>query len=105
MKLARLLWQANISAEYSHQDNPTLKKQMNEVLERYIPFMIVFGTDELSRGTVKVKDILKHTEIEVTVDGLVACLLSHGCPVIPQGADLSFLDSMRTIETVEASEE
>ena len=34
MKIAQLLWEADISAEYSHKENPKLKPQMDEVLAR-----------------------------------------------------------------------
>lgn len=32
MRVGRLLWSNDISAEYSTADNPKLNKQMNEVL-------------------------------------------------------------------------
>lgn len=31
MAVARRLWTANLSAEYSHLDNPKFKKQLDEV--------------------------------------------------------------------------
>lgn len=95
MRVAQLLWQANISAEYSHQDNPKFKKQLDEALERAIPFMVVFGTDELANGTVKVKDMRNKTEDEVPLAQVVEVLLGKGCVSIPPGADLSFLTAMR----------
>ena len=97
MKVARALWTANISAEYSHQDNPRLKKQLDEVLERAIPFMVVFGTDEVERGTVKVKDVVGHNELEIPLDQLVATLLSLGCRCIPPAEDLGYLNSLRDV--------
>lgn len=71
MHVARLLWKANISAEYSHQLNPKLKKQLDEALSRGIPIMVVFGEDEMKNGTVKVKDIREHTEVDVPLNDLV----------------------------------
>ena len=40
MRVAQRLWKADISAEYSHQDNPKLVKQLDEALERGIPYMV-----------------------------------------------------------------
>jgi histidyl-tRNA synthetase len=91
MKIAKALWTENISCEYSHQEKPTFKKQLDEALERGIPFMIVFGQDELDQNIVKVKDMIAHTEVEVRwgeglecnkeggAESLVAALLSRGC--------------------------
>lgn len=95
MKVARLLWSANISAEYSHQEDLKFKRQLDETLERGIPYMVVIGKDELSRGSVKVKDMKSHVEEEVPVDGLVTKLLSIGCLSLAVGTDTSFLEAMR----------
>ena len=96
MKIAQLLWQANISAEYAHQDNPRLKKQMDEVLERKIPFMVIFGEDELKKGVVKVKDTLNHTEVEVDRRKLVETLLASGCGSVGgASADMDFLNMLK----------
>lgn len=62
MRLGRLLWSNDISAEYSTADDPKLKRQMNEVLERRIPFMLIVGEKEVEQGVVKMKDMAKRTE-------------------------------------------
>ena len=95
MKVAHLLWSANISAEYSHQEDIKFKRQLDETLERSIPYMVVIGKDELSRGSVKVKDMKNHAEEEVPVDSLVAKLLSIGCRPIAVGTDTDLLDIMK----------
>lgn len=95
MKVAKLLWNANIPAEYSHQDNPKFKKQLDETLERGIPFMVVFGEDEMAKGMVKLKNMKLHTELEISLESLVDSLLKDNCTVIPPGTDLGFLSSMR----------
>ena len=95
MRIAKILWNANIPAEYSHQDSPKFKKQLDETLERGIPFMIVFGEDEMAKGVVKLKNMRLHTEEEVSIDSLVSCLLKDNCTIIPAGTDLGFLSSMR----------
>lgn len=101
MKLARILWSADISAEYSHQDNPKLKKQMDDALERAIPFMLVIGADELARGTVKIKNMRQHVELEVPINELVAQLLQQGCATIAAGADLTFMQALNAQRATE----
>ena len=95
MKIAKMLWNANIPAEYSHQDNPKFKKQLDETLERGIPFMVVCGEDEIINGMIKLKNMKLHTEEEIKIDDLVKCLLRDDCVVIPAGTDLGFLSTMR----------
>ena len=96
MKVATLLWKANIATEYSHSENPKFKKQLDEVLERGVPFMVVFGADELRGGTVKVKNMTLHSEVEVQLERMVETLLHDGCLAVPPGADLQFIAAMKT---------
>lgn len=97
MKVARLLWEANISAEYSHQDNPKFKKQLDYVLEEGIPFVVVFGEEELANGTVKVKDIRTHSEEIIPIADMVAYLLDHGCAPVTNSVDSVMMDKMRNM--------
>ncbi len=97
MKVSKLLWNANIAAEFSWHENPKFKKQLNEALERAIPFVVVFGSDELKKETVNVKNMGKHTEVEVPLDNLVETLLADGCKQVAAGADLQFLTDMKTL--------
>lgn len=90
MKIAKLLWQANISAEYSHQENPKFKKQLDEALERFIPFMVIFGEEEVSQGVVKVKNMKTHEEIVVNMENIVEELLQQGCERAQSMQNLSF---------------
>ena len=94
MKIAKLLWNANISAEYSHLENPKFKKQLDDVLERGISYMVVIGKDELQKGVVKVKCMRQHIETEVPFDEIVSDLLLKGCPTIA-GVDTSILQKLR----------
>lgn len=97
MKIARLLWQDNISAEYSHLDNPNFKKQLQEALGRYIPYMVVFGTDELDQGVVKIKDMRANEEVQVSRDEMVAELARRGCKIVSPGDD-SFIQAMKQLD-------
>lgn len=93
MKIAKVLWQANFATEYSTKENPKLKPQMDEVLERCIPYMVVFGKDELVKGTVKIKNMIAHTEEEVAITALANYLLEQGCKPIEAG-DVGLLAKM-----------
>jgi histidyl-tRNA synthetase len=105
MKVAQQLWQANISAEYPHQDNPKFKKQLDDALERGIPFMVVFGSDELAKGVVKVKDMRLHSEVEVRREDLAATLLQAGCFAVGSGADGDFLKALQASNATAAEPE
>lgn len=94
MKITKLLWASNIPAESSHQDSPKFKRQLDEVLERSIPFMVVLGQEELEKGTVKIKDMIKHDEVEVDINDMVSFLLSRQCRSVPVN-DLTFMNALR----------
>ncbi len=96
MKIAQTLWKANISTEYSHQENPKFKKQLDDCLERGVPYMVVFGSDELKKGVVQVKNMVGHADVEVPVGDLVSVLLGQGCKTVPAGADMTFLEALRS---------
>lgn len=102
MKVARLLWGANIAAEYSHQDNPKFKKQLDYVLEQGIPFVVVFGEEELSNGTVKVKCIEGHSEEVIPLTEMVPYLLAHGCTQVTNSVDSVMMEKMRDMTIKEA---
>lgn len=74
MKLAQKLWTVDIATEYSHLENPKLKKQLDECLERGIPYMVVFGQDELDQQVVNVKDMRAHSETKVPIAELAQSL-------------------------------
>lgn len=101
MAVCKQLWEHNIAAEYSYQENPKLKKQMDTVLERGIPFMVIVGEDELAQGMVKVKDMEARTEDTVPLVDLASVILDKGCPAVPAGVDLSILERMRGIRIAE----
>ena len=94
MKIAQLLWKANIATEYSVKENPKLKTQMDDCLERGIPFMVIFGESEMASGVVKIKDMNAHTEMEVKLEEVVAALIAAGCATVTH-SDTKFLDALR----------
>ena len=62
MKVAKMLWDANISAEYTEQEQPKLNKEITNALDRGIPFMAIIGEEELKEQKCKIKDIRAHEE-------------------------------------------
>lgn len=87
MKIARLLWDANISAEFSQQEKAKLSKEVVDALERDIPFMIVIGENELAENKCQVKDIKAETAELVLISDLVAYLRMKG--VVPVGCEFA----------------
>ena len=87
MKLTKVLWDANISAEFNHQENPKLKFEIANALDREIPFMVISGEEEAKEGKCKVKDLKARTEETVDVADLVKTLRSKG--VVPVGCEFA----------------
>jgi histidyl-tRNA synthetase len=87
MRVTRMLWDSNISAEFSQQENPKLKFEIANALDREIPFMVIVGEEEIKLNKCKVKDLKARTEDLVSLDALVKTLRSKG--VIPVGCDFA----------------
>lgn len=87
MKLTKVLWDANISAEFSQQENPKLKFEIASALDRQIPFMVIAGEEEAMEGKCKVKDLNARTEETVDVGELVKTLRGKG--VVPVGCEFA----------------
>jgi histidyl-tRNA synthetase len=87
MKIARVLWEANISAEFSQQEKTKLAKEIADALEREIPYMVVIGENELAENKCQVKDIKAETADLVPIPDLVAFLRDKG--VIPVGCEFA----------------
>lgn len=87
MKITKLLWDANISAEFNQQENPKLKYEIVNALDRNIPFVVVIGEDEAREKKVKIKDLNAKTEETVDQSNLAAALRAKG--VIPVGCEFA----------------
>jgi len=87
MRVTQRLWNANISAEFSQQENPKLKYELANALDRGIPFMVIVGEDEIKIASCKVKDLKARTEELVTLDNLSTYLLEKG--VVPVGCEFA----------------
>eukprot|EP00898_Chlorokybus_atmophyticus_P006253 jgi/Chlat1/6629/Chrsp482S06115 len=65
MEVAAELWAAGVKTEYLFTAAPNMQRQLTHALEAGIPWMVIFGGDELERGVVKVKNLADRTEQEV----------------------------------------
>jgi hypothetical protein len=87
MRVTKLLWDANISAEFSQQENPKLKYEIANALDRNIPFMVIIGEEEAKDKKCKVKDLNARTEETVDQAELASVLRSKG--VVPVGCEFA----------------
>lgn len=62
-----------INAEY-YPDPAKLKKQLNYANKKGIPYVILFGADELARGTCSLKNMDTGDQVELAVNELIAHL-------------------------------
>jgi histidyl-tRNA synthetase len=62
MQLASKLWAAGVKAEFGFKPNPKMADQLGYALKAGIPYMVLFGEDEMSQGVVKLKDLDAGTE-------------------------------------------
>ena len=62
MAVASRLWAAGVKAEFGFKSNPKMADQLGYALKAGIPFIVLFGEDELQAGVVKLKDLDAGTE-------------------------------------------
>lgn len=77
-ELVSELWDAKVKAEV--MINKRVQKHIDRARGGRIPYMVIVGDQEVSRGIVKLKDVAAATEEEVPRGGLVAelqRLLNH----------------------------
>lgn len=65
------LWAAGINAEFGYKPDPKMGDILGAALDQGIPFVVVFGEDELAAGTVNVKDMAAQTQDTVARAELV----------------------------------
>lgn len=94
MKIAKILWDSKISAEFNQSQNVKLKNEITSALDREIPFMVVVGEEEAKENKCKLKDLKSRTEELISVDDLVVELKKKG--VIPVGCEFAkeLMDNM-----------
>jgi len=77
MELASKLWAAGVKAEFGFKPNPKMADQLGFALKAGIPYMVLFGEDEISRGVVKLKDLDAGIEEVVAESELAAVALAR----------------------------
>ncbi|XP_058444126.1 histidine--tRNA ligase isoform X2 [Malaya genurostris] len=70
MEILAKLWDAGFKAEHSYKQNPKLLAQLQYCEENQIPYAIVLGDGELSRGVIKLREIKSRNETEIPLETL-----------------------------------
>lgn len=55
MQVAKLLWDADIKAEFAYKQTPKLQAQFKQADQAGIPWSVILGEDEQAQGKVKIK--------------------------------------------------
>ncbi|XP_035919439.1 histidine--tRNA ligase, cytoplasmic isoform X1 [Anopheles stephensi] len=71
LEMLNKLWDADVKAEHSYKLNPKLLAQLQHCEEYQIPYAIILGDGELSRGVVKLREIATRKEEELPVDTFI----------------------------------
>ncbi|KAJ2073915.1 Cytoplasmic and mitochondrial histidine tRNA synthetase [Coemansia sp. S155-1] len=64
MRIAAELWDAGIAAEFPYKIKPRPQAQYDTCDSSIIPWAVIIGKDELSQGTVKIKNMAQKVEEE-----------------------------------------
>ncbi|ETN66237.1 histidyl-tRNA synthetase [Anopheles darlingi] len=70
LEILNKLWSAGLKAEHSYKLNPKLLAQLQHCEEYQIPYAIILGDGELSRGVVKLREIATRKEEELPLESL-----------------------------------
>ena len=57
MRVARVLWDAGVKAEFAYKLKPKLPAQFKAAEQSGIPFAVILGEDELAQSKVKIKEM------------------------------------------------
>ena len=57
MRVAKMLWDADIKAEFAYKQKPKLPAQFGAAEKNGIPFAVILGEDEQAQGKVKIKEM------------------------------------------------
>lgn len=67
MQLLCKLWDANINAEHIYKKNAKLLNQYQYCEDKNIPYVIVFGEEEVKQNVVKLRDVQSRVEVKVVM--------------------------------------
>lgn len=78
MNIAQKLRAKNIPTEFLYYE-AKMKHQLEHALNNGIHYMIILGPDELAKGIVKLKDIKRKTQIDITLEDAIKqiTLINH----------------------------
>lgn len=65
MKLAAELWKAGVKAEFTLKANPKIQQQLTYANTQGVPLAIIFGKNELQKGSLMLKDLKNATQTEI----------------------------------------
>jgi len=80
MAICSQLWAAGIPTEFVQKASAKLTPQLSVAQKAGVPIVVLFGEDELAKGTVIVKNMVKREQVEIPREKLaetVRELLSH----------------------------
>ncbi|XP_063068178.1 histidine--tRNA ligase-like isoform X1 [Engraulis encrasicolus] len=72
LRLATTLWDAGVKAEVVYKRDPKLLSQLQYCEDSGVPLVAILGEQELSSGTVKLRNVATRQEVEVSRSDLVA---------------------------------
>jgi len=90
MQVCSELWAAGIPTEFIPKASAKLKPQMTAAQRAMCPVVVIFGEDEIAKGTITVKDMSKHEQVEVPRAQLVEQVrkvLAHPSYVPVEGSE------------------
>lgn len=71
LKVLRELWDHNMKAEHSYKSSLKFMTQVQYCEDQGIPFIIVFGGEEIKGGKVKIREVKTRTETVVEREKLI----------------------------------
>lgn len=71
LKLTTNLRRKGISVLCSEKRKPKMKRQFDEVFDNNIEYLIIIGKDEISNGTIEIKNIKEKKQIKVNRDEFI----------------------------------
>ena len=71
MKIATMLWDANIPTEFGYKSKPKIGKELGVCDGKEIPIAVIIGKSEVEMGVVKVKDLRNQVEFLIERERLV----------------------------------
>jgi len=77
MQLASMLWDANIKVLVPMKTKLRPGDVLGSASDDHIPFAVIFGSDELKRKAVKIKNLETQEERECPMDELVSTMLKN----------------------------